>query len=87
MCQHRWALSFVDPQFYDLSTAKDGPAIFGFSQSSLEKVLVKRALDYRAHSMALRAMLIDLERLVARGCSHSDDACFSAAAAHFMLPS
>src|SRR5580704_6890650 len=47
-------------------------------------IAVKRALDHRAHSMALRAMLIDLEPLVARGCRHSDDGCFSAAAAHFM---
>jgi hypothetical protein len=36
--------------------------------------------------MALRAMLIDLEWLVAWSCSHSDDGSFSAAAAHFHIP-
>src|SRR6202041_495450 len=49
-------------------------------------IAVKRALDHRAHRMALRAMLIDLEWLVAWGCSYSDDGCFSAAAAHFHIP-
>jgi hypothetical protein len=43
-------------------------------------------LDHRAHRMALRAMLIDLERLLARSCRQSDDGGFSAAATHFHTP-
>jgi hypothetical protein len=42
----------------------------------------RRCKDVRC--MALRAMLIDFERLVARGCGHGDDGCFSAAATHFI---
>jgi TonB family protein len=48
-------------------------------------IAVERVLDRGAHRMALCAMLINLEWLVAWGCSRANDGCFSAAAAHVFI--